>query len=292
MLCCAVNVCCSVCVRARVCVCVFGMVVLTRAIVAGVQHIVNAIGFGSNEYRIGKTKVFIREPKSIAHLEARYNKERHRLATSIQAAFKGHMGRQQFLIMKDAVNMIARQWRIIAAKRHRERLQRAIGVIKEFLVGYIHRNEPVNNKNRKFLKYVRLSWLRQLRECLPVNVLDKAWITNTPPHLEEASRVLQRVHRRNQVPHHPFLPTLAPCARGADHRHVAFSDVTHDSSLVRLRLLRGEGAEVRPGASSPDQAQDGGEAGGERNVPQQETIVPTQHRRMVSRRTSCFRGPE
>jgi myosin-1 len=165
----------------------------------GVMHILDACGLQSSDYQCGKTKIFIREPKKVMEVEGRYMRERHALATKIQAKFKAHQGRKNFLLMKSSVDLIARQWRKVAAMRYAERLKVALQVIKDFIVGWLHRNEPMNDKNRKFILYVRVSWLLQLRSCLPRNVLDHSWIQSTPTYLQETSALLRRLNLRTMV---------------------------------------------------------------------------------------------
>lgn len=52
--------------------------------------------------RIGTTKIFIRDPKTLFDIEARFQKERHNIATKIQAKVKGHLGRKHFLLQKSS----------------------------------------------------------------------------------------------------------------------------------------------------------------------------------------------
>lgn len=165
----------------------------------GVKHILDDCGVVSQDYQFGKTKIFIREPKKVMEVEGRYMRERHALATKIQAKFKAHMGRKAFLEQKAAVNLIARQWRKVAAMRYAERLKAALVVIKNFIIGWRHRHEPLNDKNRKFIQYVKVSWLLQLRACLPRNVLDHSWIQSTPSYLEETSVLLRKLQLRMMV---------------------------------------------------------------------------------------------
>jgi myosin-1 len=135
-------------------------------------------------------------------VEGKYTAERHTLATKIQARFKAHMGRKNFLLIKRSVDLIARQWRKVAAKRYAERLKGALVVIKDFIIGWKHRNEPLNNKNAKFIQYVRVSWLLQLRTCLPRNVLDQSWIAATPSYLQETSSLMRKLHLRAVLVRH------------------------------------------------------------------------------------------
>eukprot|EP00040_Diaphanoeca_grandis_P032998 m.201050 g.201050 ORF g.201050 m.201050 type:complete len:1279 (+) comp32788_c0_seq6:229-4065(+) len=183
----------------------------------GVKFIVNALGLAPEEYQLGTTKIFIRQPKTVFQIEKIYEKRRHELATKIAARVKGHFQRQNFLMMKAAASMIAKNyklhyqrrmeaaariqcvWKVLEAKRERQRLEASIGTIKDFIRGWLQRFEPENDLNRKFVGYVKISYLDQLKGCLPINVLDKSWISGGPDYVQEASKILRVLHMRMLV---------------------------------------------------------------------------------------------
>ena len=44
-----------------------------------------------------------------------------------------------------------------------------------FILGFITRNEEVNEKNARFQQLVKCEWLTRLSKSLPKSVLDKSW---------------------------------------------------------------------------------------------------------------------
>lgn len=108
----------------------------------GVQALISDLRFGADDYRMGTTKVFIRHPRTLNRLEELYAAQRNVLATKLQAKYRGYRQRQTFLEMRVAVIMIAKRWRIILAKRERERLKKAYAVIQKFIRGYKNRYKP------------------------------------------------------------------------------------------------------------------------------------------------------
>src|SRR5258708_1426240 len=50
----------------------------------GVQLLVNHLGFKADEYRMGKTKLFIRFPRTLFDTEDAFQKRKHELASLIQ----------------------------------------------------------------------------------------------------------------------------------------------------------------------------------------------------------------
>lgn len=161
----------------------------------GVEKIVKALRLPAAGFRIGKTKIFIKEPKSIFAIEAAYTKQLEVVASKIQATWKMKKQRDNFLLMRAAVSMISRQWRRVAAKKQAERLRKAYDTIRRFYRAFKKRHEPRSKENEMFLDFVRLSWLKFVRDKLPTTVLDKTWVTNTPPYLEAASEALRKLHR-------------------------------------------------------------------------------------------------
>merc|ERR1711916_333646 len=68
---------------------------------AAVTYLLEHIGLGAEEYRLGNTKVFIREPKSLFRVEKSRMDGLNRLATIMQATWKMYKMRKAFLAMKD-----------------------------------------------------------------------------------------------------------------------------------------------------------------------------------------------
>lgn len=68
---------------------------------AAVIYLLEYIGLQKNEYAIGKTKVFIREPKSLYKVEQSRMEGLERLATIMQATWKMFKMRKAFLANKD-----------------------------------------------------------------------------------------------------------------------------------------------------------------------------------------------
>jgi myosin-1 len=160
----------------------------------GVRKIMAALKLGANEFKIGKTKIFVKEPKTVFRIEDMYNKERENIAAKIQATWKMKKQRDEFQSMKAAVSLIANQWRRVAAKKAAAKLKAAYATIRRFYVAFKKRHEPRCAENAIFLDFVRLSWIKFVRDKLPSTVMDKSWITNSPPYLEEASQVLRKMY--------------------------------------------------------------------------------------------------
>lgn len=75
---------------------------------SGVQILANELKYGPEEYRMGKTKIFIRFPKTLFDTEDAFQMKKHYIASIIQANWKGLVQRRKFKIMKkSAIRMQA-----------------------------------------------------------------------------------------------------------------------------------------------------------------------------------------
>ncbi|XP_023664401.1 unconventional myosin-Ih-like isoform X1 [Paramormyrops kingsleyae] len=162
----------------------------------GVQMLVTHLGYRPDEYKMGRTKIFIRHPRTLFATEDAFETCKHELATRIQAKYKGYRVKGVFLKQKDAATKIESCWRALLARRERQRRAWAVKVIRRFIKGFMTRNQPVCRENTEYLTFIRQSYLTRLKENLPKNVLDrKSWLT-PPPLLKETSRLLRQLHTR------------------------------------------------------------------------------------------------
>ncbi|KAG9281822.1 unconventional myosin-Ih [Astyanax mexicanus] len=165
----------------------------------GVELLVKHLGYRPSEYKMGRSKIFIRHPRTLFATEDAFDICRHELATRIQAKYKGYRTKGDYLKQKEAATKIEACWRGLQARKERERRAWAVKVIKKFIKGFMNRNQPVSMDNSEYLAFVRQSYLTRLRENLPTSVLDRtSWLT-PPPIMQEASVILQKVYTRHLV---------------------------------------------------------------------------------------------
>jgi len=119
-----------------------------RSAKEGVQVLVNHLGYQHSEYRMGKTKLFIRFPRTLFDTEDAFQRRKHELAAIIQAQFKGYKQRKRYQEMRRAATVIASYWRRHQAIKLLKRRRWAAHIIRCFIKGFITRNEPENDCNR------------------------------------------------------------------------------------------------------------------------------------------------
>ncbi|MEQ2181227.1 hypothetical protein GOODEAATRI_009199 [Goodea atripinnis] len=141
----------------------------------GVSTLVKHLGYKPEEYKLGRSKIFIRFPKTLFATEEALETRKHGLAIAIQA-----------------------WWRGILARRKAQRRRQAANTMRRFIKGFIYRHKERCPENEYFLDYVRYSFLMNLRKNLPKNVLDKNWPA-PPAALVEASELLRKMCMQNMV---------------------------------------------------------------------------------------------
>ncbi|XP_027890197.1 unconventional myosin-Ih isoform X1 [Xiphophorus couchianus] len=165
----------------------------------GVEVLAQHLGYLPDEYKMGRTKIFIRHPRTLYATEDAYEKCKHDLASKLQAKYKGYKVKGEFKKQKEAATKIETCWRGAQARKEKEKRAWAVKVIKKFIKAYINRGEAKSTDNSEYLAFVRQSYLNRLKNNLPKTVLDKTtWLT-PPAVLTQASEILRKLHYRLMV---------------------------------------------------------------------------------------------
>uniref|UniRef100_A0A8B9NXJ7 Myosin IH n=1 Tax=Accipiter nisus TaxID=211598 RepID=A0A8B9NXJ7_9AVES len=131
----------------------------------GVERLIKHIGYKPEEYKLGRTKIFIRFPKTLFATEDAFEFRKHLLGmVPLEACWRGALAR------KEAKK---RTW--------------AVQIIRKFINGFINRKKPLCPENMEFVRLVQYNYLMKLRDHIPKNVLDKSWLQ--PPSILEEVRV-------------------------------------------------------------------------------------------------------
>ncbi|KAK7934092.1 hypothetical protein WMY93_004988 [Mugilogobius chulae] len=162
----------------------------------GVEVLVQHLGYLPNEYKMGRTKIFIRHPRTLYATEDAFEKCKHELATRLQAKYKGYKAKGEFRKQKEAATKIETCWRGVQARKEREKRAWAVKVIKQFIKGYMTRGQAKTTDNSEYLAFVRQNYLNRLKENLPKTVLDKTTWYSPPPVCSETSEMLRKLHYR------------------------------------------------------------------------------------------------
>ncbi|XP_028681088.1 unconventional myosin-Ih [Erpetoichthys calabaricus] len=164
----------------------------------GVETLVKYIGYKPEEYKLGRTKIFIRHPKTLFATEDAFQICKNELATKVQAKYKGYKVKGEYQRQKQAAIKIETCWRGVKARKDRRKREWAVKVIKKFIKGFMYRNQPLCKENEEYLTFVRHNYLTKLKDHLPKNLLDKSWL-KPPAMLEKTSELLHKICLRNMV---------------------------------------------------------------------------------------------
>ncbi|XP_010602274.2 unconventional myosin-Ih isoform X3 [Fukomys damarensis] len=164
----------------------------------GVERLIKYIGYKPEEYKLGKTKIFIRFPRTLFATEDAFEFSKHQLVSRIQATYKGCLERREYLKKREAATRLEAHWRGALARKEVRRRKWAVQIIRKFINGFINRHQPLSPNNEEFLVFVRKNYILNLRYHIPKNVLDKSWL-QPPGILENASDLLRKMCTRNLV---------------------------------------------------------------------------------------------
>uniref|UniRef100_A0A6Q2X3Z8 Myosin motor domain-containing protein n=1 Tax=Esox lucius TaxID=8010 RepID=A0A6Q2X3Z8_ESOLU len=156
----------------------------------GVEVLVRHLGYQPDEYKMGRTKIFIRHPRTLFATEDAFEICKNDLGKD-RPAERGTV----FIHFWIYIN-IETCWRGVQARKEKERRQWAVKVIKKFIKGYMTRGEAKTTDNSEYLVFVRQSYLNRLKNNLPKTVLDKTTWLSPPPVLTETSAILRQIHMR------------------------------------------------------------------------------------------------
>lgn len=164
----------------------------------GVSTLVNHLGYKPEEYKLGRSKIFICFPKTLFNTEDALEAKKPDIALALQTSWRGYRERSKYQRIRHAVIVIQSAWRGMKGRRKARRRRQAADLIRSLIKGFIYRHEEYCPENAYFLDHVRCSFLKGLRKNLPKSVLDKSWPI-PPPLCIEASEHLRRLHMRNMV---------------------------------------------------------------------------------------------
>ncbi|PIO38343.1 hypothetical protein AB205_0216370 [Aquarana catesbeiana] len=74
----------------------------------GVAVLVKSLGYKPEEYKMGRTKIFIRFPKTLFATEDALEVRKHSIAVEIQSWWRGTIGRRKAAKRKWAVDVVRR----------------------------------------------------------------------------------------------------------------------------------------------------------------------------------------
>lgn len=160
----------------------------------GVNVLVKSLNYKNDEYKMGKTKIFIRSPTTLFATEDAFQKKKHELVSKIKALWRGRKQRKIYLEMRAHIIVVQSFLRRYLAIQAFKKKTKAVHVIKDFIKGFITRNDPPNGLNESFIASSKKQWLIRLSKNLPLRFMEHHW-PSCPKHCSETSIYLKKLHR-------------------------------------------------------------------------------------------------
>ncbi|GAB1284942.1 Unconventional myosin-Ib [Apodemus speciosus] len=113
---------------------------------SGVEVLFNELEIPTEEYSFGRSKIFIRNPRTLFQLEDLRKQRLEDLATLIQKIYRGWKCRTHFLLMKRSQVVIAAWYRRYAQQKRYQQIKSSALVIQSYIRGW---------KARKILRELR-----------------------------------------------------------------------------------------------------------------------------------------
>ncbi|XP_023817348.1 unconventional myosin-Ic-like [Oryzias latipes] len=98
----------------------------------GVSTLVKHLGYKPEEYKMGRSKIFIRFPKTLFATEDALETRKHGLATKLQAGWKGYSQKSKYQKLRGSAIAIHAWWRGILARRRAKRRRQAAATIRRY----------------------------------------------------------------------------------------------------------------------------------------------------------------
>ncbi|KAI5930214.1 Unconventional myosin-Ib [Manis javanica] len=149
---------------------------------AGVEVLFNELEIPMEEYSFGRSKIFIRNPRTLFKLEDLRKQRLEDLATLIQKIYRGWKCRTRFLLMKKSQIVIAAWYRRFAQQKRYHQIKSSALVIQSYIRGW---------KARKILRELK----HQKRCEEAVTTIAAYW------HGTQARRELSRLKEAARTKH-------------------------------------------------------------------------------------------
>ncbi|XP_035306793.1 unconventional myosin-Ia [Cricetulus griseus] len=168
----------------------------------GVEKVLESVSVSSEELAYGKTKIFIRSPKTLFYLEEQRRLRLQQLATLIQKVYRGWRCRTHYQQMRKSQILISAWFRGNKQKRHYEKMKASAMLIQAFVRGW-----KARKNYRKYFRsgaaltlanfiYASIAqkFLLDLKKNLPsTKVLDNTWPAAPYKCFNSANQELQRL---------------------------------------------------------------------------------------------------
>uniref|UniRef100_A0A8C6QRY9 Unconventional myosin-Ia n=1 Tax=Nannospalax galili TaxID=1026970 RepID=A0A8C6QRY9_NANGA len=168
----------------------------------GVEKVLESLNVSSEELAYGKTKIFIKSPKTLFHLEEQRRLRLHQLATLIQKIYRGWRCCTYYQQMRKSQILISAWFRGNKQLKHYRKIKSSTLIIQAFVRGwkarknyrkYFRSGAALTMTNFIYKSMVQ-KFLLNLKNNLPSSkVLDNAWPASPYRYFNTANQELKEL---------------------------------------------------------------------------------------------------
>uniref|UniRef100_A0A8C2MNR4 Unconventional myosin-Ib n=1 Tax=Cricetulus griseus TaxID=10029 RepID=A0A8C2MNR4_CRIGR len=169
---------------------------------SGVEILFNELEIPTEEYSFGRSKIFIRNPRTLFQLEDLRKQRLEDLATLIQKIYRGWKCRTHFLLMKKSQVVIAAWCRRYAQQKRYQQIKSSTLVVQSYIRGWKVRREYRKffraNAGKKIYEFtlqriVQKYFLEMKNKMPSLSPIDKNWPSRPYLFLDSTHKELKRI---------------------------------------------------------------------------------------------------
>ncbi|XP_030436199.1 unconventional myosin-Ib isoform X3 [Gopherus evgoodei] len=203
---------------------------------AGVEVLFNELEIPEEEYSFGRSKIFIRNPRTLFKLEDLRKQRLEDLATLIQKIYRGWKCLTHFLLMKRSQIVIASWYRRYAQQKKYQRIKSSAIVVQSYIRGWKARKLLRELKHQKRCKEAATTIAAYWHGTQVRREYRKFFRANAGRKIYEFT--LQKIMQKYFLEMKNKLPSLSPIDKNWPARPYLFLDSTHKELKRIFHLWR------------------------------------------------------
>ncbi|KAM7152991.1 unconventional myosin-Ib isoform 4-T4 [Macrochelys suwanniensis] len=203
---------------------------------AGVEVLFNELEIPEEEYSFGRSKIFIRNPRTLFKLEDLRKQRLEDLATLIQKIYRGWKCRTRFLLMKRSQIVIASWYRRYAQQKKYQRIKSSAVVVQSYIRGWKARKLLRELKHQKRCKEAATTIAAYWHGTQVRREYRKFFRANAGRKIYEFT--LQKIMQKYFLEMKNKVPSLSPIDKNWPARPYLFLDSTHKELKRIFHLWR------------------------------------------------------
>ncbi|XP_063451572.1 unconventional myosin-Ib isoform X6 [Pan paniscus] len=203
---------------------------------SGVEVLFNELEIPVEEYSFGRSKIFIRNPRTLFKLEDLRKQRLEDLATLIQKIYRGWKCRTHFLLMKKSQIVIAAWYRRYAQQKRYQQTKSSALVIQSYIRGWKARKILRELKHQKRCKEAVTTIAAYWHGTQVRREYRKFFRANAGKKIYEFT--LQRIVQKYFLEMKNKMPSLSPIDKNWPSRPYLFLDSTHKELKRIFHLWR------------------------------------------------------